>query len=219
MAKRSQAAEGARQARLPARRSCRTSSSSGSSTSPRPPPHFGVTDERDPRRGAPHRDARGCPGSTGTYQPNDLFDIDWDAFEDDDVIVIVHHVAIDDAPRLSAREAAALIAGPAVPVGARPRTPAAPRSRRCGRSSRPGASAAPEPPRPSPRPRPMRRSRCIREAVAEGRQLEFDYRNARGRSRPPAGRPAARSSRRTPTGTCRPTATPARTCATSASTA
>ena len=72
--------------------------------------HFGMTEEEI-------RDAvrliatSGLPGSTGTYQPNDLFDIDWDSFEDDDVIVIVHHVAIDDAPRLSAREAAALMAG------------------------------------------------------------------------------------------------------------
>ena len=50
-------------------------------------------------------------GGHGTYQPNDLFDIDWDDFDDDDEIVITHLVALDDAPRFSAREAAALIAG------------------------------------------------------------------------------------------------------------
>ena len=104
-----EAAEGARQARLPALARAVPAR----------------TARRRRRRGrdalrAPEEEIRdavrliatsGLPGETGTYQPNDLFDIDWDAFEDDDVIVIVHHVAIDDAPRLSAREAAALIAG------------------------------------------------------------------------------------------------------------
>ena len=72
--------------------------------------HFGMTE--DEIRDAVRLIATsGLPGSTGTYQPNDLFDIDWDSFEEDDVIIVVHHVAIDDAPRLSAREAAALIAG------------------------------------------------------------------------------------------------------------
>jgi len=72
--------------------------------------HFGMTE--DEIRDAVRLIATsGLPGETGTYQPNDLFDIDWDSFEDDDVIIVVHHVAIDDAPRLSAREAAALIAG------------------------------------------------------------------------------------------------------------
>ncbi|MDM4764014.1 WYL domain-containing protein [Galbitalea sp. SE-J8] len=53
----------------------------------------------------------GVPGETSTYQYEDLFDIDWDAFENDDEIVITNLVAIDDSPRFSAREAAALIAG------------------------------------------------------------------------------------------------------------
>jgi len=53
----------------------------------------------------------GVPGESRQYQPDDLFDINWDEFEDNDRIVITHHVAIDDSPRFSAREAAALIAG------------------------------------------------------------------------------------------------------------
>lgn len=53
----------------------------------------------------------GVPGEGRDYQHNDLFDIEWDAFEDDDRIEITNYVAIDDTPRLSAREAAALIAG------------------------------------------------------------------------------------------------------------
>ncbi len=99
----------------------------------------------------------GLPGRPGTYQPNDLFDIDWDSFEDDDVIVIVHHVAIDDAPRLSAREAAALMAGLqylsalARERGQRLARVAAGQARPPARRRRPAGS-------PSPRPRPTSRS-------------------------------------------------------------
>lgn len=53
----------------------------------------------------------GVPGATAAYQHDDLFDIDWDAFEEHDEIVLTNLVAIDDVPRFSAREAAALIAG------------------------------------------------------------------------------------------------------------
>jgi proteasome accessory factor C len=53
----------------------------------------------------------GVPGETSSYQHGDLFDISWDAFEERDEIVLTHLVAIDDSPRFSAREAAALIAG------------------------------------------------------------------------------------------------------------
>ncbi len=53
----------------------------------------------------------GVPGETKQYQHGDLFDIDWDAYLERDTIVVTHQVAIDDTPRFSAREAAALIAG------------------------------------------------------------------------------------------------------------
>jgi len=53
----------------------------------------------------------GIPGETGQYQHGDLFDLAWDDFEENDQIVLTHLVAIDDAPRFSGREAAALIAG------------------------------------------------------------------------------------------------------------
>ncbi|MGY4856827.1 helix-turn-helix transcriptional regulator [Cryobacterium sp. AP23] len=72
--------------------------------------HFGVTPERV-------RDAvnliamSGVPGETRQYLHGDLFDIQWDEFETNDTIVLTHLVAIDDSPRFSAREAAALIAG------------------------------------------------------------------------------------------------------------
>lgn len=72
--------------------------------------HFAVTPEQI-------RDAvsliavSGVPGETEAYQHEDLFDINWEAFEDRDEIVLTNRVAIDDSPRFSAREAAALIAG------------------------------------------------------------------------------------------------------------
>lgn len=139
--------------------------------------HFGMT-EAEIRDAVRLIATSGLPGSTGTYQPNDLFDIDWDSFEDDDVIVIVHHVAIDDAPRLSAREAAALMAGlqylSAAPEGAGSASLASLRAKLAA-----GASAAPS--RLAVAETEADASLAlIREAVAEGRQLEFDYLNARG---------------------------------------
>lgn len=53
----------------------------------------------------------GVPGDSGMYQHQDLFDIDWDAFETDDEVVLWNHVAVDATPRLSQLEAASLIAG------------------------------------------------------------------------------------------------------------
>lgn len=139
--------------------------------------HFGMTD--DEIRDAVRLIATsGLPGSTGTYQPNDLFDIDWESFEDDDVIVIVHHVAIDDAPRLSAREAAALIAGlqylSASPENAGSASLASLMAKlTAGASATPSRLAVAETEADSS-------LAAIREAVAVGRQIEFDYLNARG---------------------------------------
>lgn len=49
----------------------------------------------------------GLPGG----MDNELFSIDWDAFDEHDEIVLVNVVAFERAPRLSSREAAALLAG------------------------------------------------------------------------------------------------------------
>lgn len=58
----------------------------------------------------------GLPGG----MDNELFSIDWDAFDEQDEIVLVNVVAFERAPRLTSREAAALLAGlqyaQAVPV-------------------------------------------------------------------------------------------------------
>ncbi|MCR2811960.1 WYL domain-containing protein [Microbacterium sp. zg.Y1090] len=54
----------------------------------------------------------GRPGEGGFWQlPNDLFDIDWDLLDERDLISITHSVGLERAPRLTAREAAALLAG------------------------------------------------------------------------------------------------------------
>jgi proteasome accessory factor C len=54
----------------------------------------------------------GLPGDGGYWQmANDLFDIDWDLLDQRDIIVITNSVGLERAPKLTAREAAALLAG------------------------------------------------------------------------------------------------------------
>lgn len=54
----------------------------------------------------------GRPGDGGFWQlPHDLFDIDWDLFDQHDRIALTQTVGLEHAPRLTAREAAALLAG------------------------------------------------------------------------------------------------------------
>jgi proteasome accessory factor C len=53
----------------------------------------------------------GVPGENLAYSHLDLFDIDWDLLETESTITFWNTVAIDHAPRFSAREASALIAG------------------------------------------------------------------------------------------------------------
>lgn len=139
--------------------------------------HFGVTEEQI-------RDAvrliavSGIPGETAAYQPDDLFDIAWDDFEDNDQIVLTNLVAIDDSPRFSGREAAALIAGlqylSALPENS-DRSAVATLMAKLAR----GASAMPSPVAVEA-PETDATLSLIREAVGAGRQLEFDYLNSRG---------------------------------------
>ncbi len=54
----------------------------------------------------------GRPGdSVYTALDNDLFGIDWELFDNEDMIVITNTVGLERSPKLSAREAAALLAG------------------------------------------------------------------------------------------------------------
>lgn len=122
----------------------------------------------------------GVPGSTNAYLHNDLFDIDWDSFEQHDEIVIVHQVAIDDSPRFSSREAAALIAGlqylSGLPENIDRDSIASLMAKLArGASSTPSAVAIAGGDVDST-------LATIRDAVTGEHSLEFDYVNARGES-------------------------------------
>ncbi|WEK59784.1 MAG: WYL domain-containing protein [Candidatus Microbacterium colombiense] len=54
----------------------------------------------------------GLPGESGYWQqPQEMFDINWDLLDQEDVIEITNDVALRRVPRFTAREAAALLAG------------------------------------------------------------------------------------------------------------
>ena len=156
--------------------------------------HFGVAPQQI-------RDAveliavSGVPGDTDSYQHGDLFDINWDAFEERDEIVLTNLVAIDDSPRFSAREATALIAGlqylSSLPENAGQRHPRQPHGeaqpRRVGRTE--------------PGRRRGGRDGCrasaptlalIRDSVARGRAARARLPGLRGAARASPRRPAAR---------------------------
>lgn len=138
--------------------------------------HFGV-DERRIRDAVELIAVSGVPGDTKAYQPGDLFDIDWDRFEREDRIAITHQVAIDDSPRFSAREAAALIAGlqylAALPGNADRETVATLTAKLTRGASGSPAAVAVEGGADA-------RLGPVRDAIAAGSVLRFDYLNGRG---------------------------------------
>jgi len=138
--------------------------------------HFGVTPD-EIRASVSLVAMSGVPGSTASYQHEDLFDIDWDAFEQDE-IAITQHVALDDAPRLSSREAAALIAGLQYLQSLPENADSAAIRRLVEKLSR-GASASPSQLGVAGGPDGEVLG-LVRRAVAEHRQLSFGYLNSRG---------------------------------------
>lgn len=70
-----------------------------------------AVDARTIRRLVQFLGVAGVPGETRTYQHEDLFDIDWDALEQHDVVELTRVVAVDDTPRFSNLETAALLTG------------------------------------------------------------------------------------------------------------
>ena len=139
--------------------------------------HFGVTEE-EMRKAVELIAVSGLPGDSDAYLPGDLFDINWDEFEENDRIVLTHSVAIDESPRLSAREAAALLAGlqylSALPENA-DRAALASLMNKLAR----GASAPPSPVVVA-QARVDAALPVLRDALVGGRQVEFDYRDAQG---------------------------------------
>ena len=139
--------------------------------------HFGMT-EQQIREAVMLIAVSGIPGETHQYQDGDLFDIAWDRFEDNDEIVLTHLVAIDDSPRFSGREAAALIAGlqylSALPENAdRGAIDSLMAKLARGASARPSEVAVEAGETDAA-------LSLIREAVATSVQVEFDYVNSRG---------------------------------------
>ncbi|HWU45922.1 MAG TPA: WYL domain-containing protein [Humibacter sp.] len=139
--------------------------------------HFGV-DEEQIREAVRLIAVSGVPGETSQYLHGDLFDIAWDDFEDNDRIAITNRVAIDDSPRFSAREAAALIAGlqylSALPENADHAVIASLMAKLAhGASGEPSQVAVAG-------TQSDESLRIIRAAVADGQQVEFGYLNSRG---------------------------------------
>ncbi|KZX22808.1 helix-turn-helix transcriptional regulator [Rathayibacter tanaceti] len=139
--------------------------------------HFEIPEE-EVRRAVRLIAVSGIPGETAQYQANDLFDISWDDFEENDHIVLTQQVAIDESPRFSAREAAALIAGMQY-LAALPENQGNDRiASLMGKLSR-GASSAPSAVAVS-RGTADSTVALLRSAMASATQVAFDYRSARG---------------------------------------
>lgn len=72
---------------------------------------FGVT-PREMRSMVEKLTVIGLPGEAGFWQqPQEMFDINWDLLDQENIIEITNDVALRRVPRFTAREAAALLAG------------------------------------------------------------------------------------------------------------
>jgi proteasome accessory factor C len=124
----------------------------------------------------------GVPGETRTYQDEDLFDIDWAALEEQDLVRLTRVVAVDDAPRFSVVERTALIAGlhaltPLLPDSEREHARSAAEKLRAanigarsGDTAHLSVTAEPEDPRLA----------VVAEAIDRGLRLGFSYRDLQG---------------------------------------
>lgn len=119
----------------------------------------------------------GVPGETLRYQHEDLFDIDWDALERDDTVSLVQAVAVDDAPRFSSVETAALLAGLHALTSMLPEpdaeiamSAAAKLGATAGSASPLSVTAEPQDPRLPE----------LVSAIDAGRSIDFAYRDAAG---------------------------------------
>ncbi|MGK0720793.1 helix-turn-helix transcriptional regulator [Leucobacter sp. W1478] len=136
-------------------------------------------EERVLRKLIPFLGMAGVPGETNTYQHEDLFDIDWDAFEEHDVVTLTRVIAVDNTPRFSAIETAVLIAGlqallPMLPPQEQRHAVSASAKLGSGLAHRQqvSLSVSTEPTAPG--------RFEISTAIASGKQLSFAYRDAQG---------------------------------------
>lgn len=124
----------------------------------------------------------GRPGETRWADPlpDEMFDIDWEAFEERDELVLTHVLDLEAAPRFSAREAAAVIAGLQYLAGL-PETAGSARIAALQDKLARGTAGAPlRVGAVSLGADPERLTR-IREAADKGVRLEFAYLNEQGR--------------------------------------
>ncbi|QZY51986.1 helix-turn-helix transcriptional regulator [Leucobacter tenebrionis] len=122
----------------------------------------------------------GVPGETLSYQHEDLFDIDWDALERDDVVSLTRTVAVDDAPRFAPSETAALIAGLQALTPMLPEADARVAQRTAAKLGAALGAGAPTLSVTADDRDP--RIPIIVSAIDAGRALAFDYRDAAGRA-------------------------------------
>lgn len=122
----------------------------------------------------------GVPGETGTYQHEDLFDINWDALEFHDELELIQTVGVEDTPRFTSSQAAALLAGlNSISLLLTPEEAAvaASAARKLGQSTlseQPTLSFTEE---SDPHQETLQ---LIRRAITSGTQLRFSYRNQTG---------------------------------------
>lgn len=119
----------------------------------------------------------GEPGPDGLYLPQGLFDIDWDDFEQRDVIRF-RRAPLDEKPRLSSREAAALLAGLQAVAALPGFGERADLGRLMAKLAR-GASGEVSPVSVHTRTADALRE-TVAAAVASGRRLRLDYVTTRG---------------------------------------
>ena len=121
----------------------------------------------------------GIPGETLSYQHNDLFDIDWHEFETEDIVSLTQTVAIEETPRFTGVETAALLAGLAALqsiLGPADAEAAATLAARLGAAM--GATPVPAVV-VTPEARDHEVARYVR-AIERGTPLRFNYRDAAG---------------------------------------
>lgn len=136
---------------------------------------FGIT-ENDMRNIVRTLFVTGIPGDSGKGLHGDLFDFDFDTFEDDDIIEMTNHVGPAETPRFSGREAAALIAGlqymsDVVRDEERSSLDGLINKIRRGATGSPENISVPRAPIPD-------RAESVAGAISHDLQIQFDYLNA-----------------------------------------
>jgi proteasome accessory factor C len=139
--------------------------------------NFGVTEQtmRDTVTGLT---TLGVPDKSGDVYGDHMFDIDWFLFEEQDEIYLTHAVGIEGTPRFSAREAATLTAGLTLIKSTVDESDAAAvqtliQKIARGTSSRPAGITLAAAQAPAS-------LELVREAIAKGMHVAFDYRSTGG---------------------------------------